>query len=342
MKVLKIMLPIMLAITLVAGMGLTGVAAQEPDQQETPKELQTDNPQPENALKALGNRLRGLWGGKQTENPRPNLMPRFRAGEVIEVDEANSCFVIQRGENEPVRIAVDNGTKYYIVRALKNIAGLVRNRAGLNQGNQTDVTTAETTGLAGVAGQLRQRVAAVQQNGSAGNGVKRGPVNFNLMNAGQVRKMNGFNQMKSTPMANPQALQVRDGNADTGSRAKRFGKEATFADIEVGDRVVVRLVPGDEKPVARLVLIHKPSPYKAVGGTITEVSPDNKTITIAPVNDGEPVTLRYNEDTLFYLKGIIAVEPGQLARAAYLVEGMMAKAVKVFPEGTELNTPETE
>ncbi len=88
------------------------------------------------------------------------------------------------------------------------------------------------------------------------------------------------------------------------------------------------------------MLIFKPSPYKRVGGTITGVSPTNRTITITPANDGEPVTLGYNEDTIFNLKGTIAVEPGQLARATYHVDGMMAKVVTVrLPGSTDLTEP---
>jgi len=118
-------------------------------------------------------------------------------------------------------------------------------------------------------------------------------------------------------------------------RFRRFGEEATFDDLKVDDRVAVRLVPGQDKPVARLVLIFEPSPCKRIAGTITDVSSDNTTtITIAPSNEGEAVTLNYNEDTVFYLKGTIAVVPEQLARAVYEVEGMLAKKVRVWPEGT--------
>ncbi|MBU2608356.1 MAG: hypothetical protein KKF26_03480, partial [Chloroflexi bacterium] len=123
-------------------------------------------------------------------------------------------------------------------------------------------------------------------------------------------------------------------------RLRQFAKKATFDDLAIGDHVLVRLVPSNEKPVARLVLIFKASPYKRIGGTITEVSPSNQTITITPINDGEPVTLRYNEDTIFNLKGTIAVEPGQLARVTYHTEGMMAKVVMVrLPGSTDLSEP---
>lgn len=340
MKLIKIMLPIVLAITLVAGIGLIGVAAQEPDPQETPEELQADNPQPENSLKAWGNRLRGFWGGKQTENPNPNLMPRFKAGEVIEVDEANSYFVIQRGENEPVTIAVDNDTRYYLVSKPGNVIGLIKSRLQARNQNSNGTGAVQPAALNNPGQMARQRMAAGQQNGAVANGSRSGAMSPRSMNAARLKKMNGFDQAVSTPMANPEVLPVND--ADTEGWMKRFGEEATFGDIEVGDRVAVRLVPGDEKPVARLVLIYKPSPCKSVGGTITEVSPDNQTITIAPADDSEAVTLRYNEDTIFHLKGIIAVEPGQVARAMYLIEDMMAKAVRVFPEGTEFSTPGTE
>jgi hypothetical protein len=153
-----------------------------------------------------------------------------------------------------------------------------------------------------------------------------------------MRKGGGFGQAVSTPMAAPMLSQVERKGKGKNSRLnlqqlRRFGEEATFDDIEVGDRVAVRLVPGEDNPVARLVLIFKVSPYKKIAGTITAVSSDNQTITIAPSTEGEAATLNYNEDTVFYLKGTIAVVPGQFARAVYEVDGMLAKTVRVWPEG---------
>lgn len=113
-----------------------------------------------------------------------------------------------------------------------------------------------------------------------------------------------------------------------------FGAEAEFSDIEVGDRVVVWL---GENDYAERVLIIKPTTYACVSGTIRDVSSGEKTITIAP-EDGEAVTLHYNEGTVFILKGIILLEAEvePFARAVYNTETTMAKVVWVWSEAPQL------
>jgi len=106
------------------------------------------------------------------------------------------------------------------------------------------------------------------------------------------------------------------------------GAEAEFSDIEVGDRVVVWLANGEN--LARAVLIAKPVTRARVSGVITDVSLE--TIEITP-QDGRPVILRYNEDTVFVLNGFISVEEGQLARAVYDSEHILAMRVVVHLPG---------
>jgi len=106
------------------------------------------------------------------------------------------------------------------------------------------------------------------------------------------------------------------------------GEKAEFSDIEVGDRVVVWLANGEN--LARAVLIAKPVTRARVSGVITDVSLE--TIEITP-QDGRPVILRYNEDTVFVLNGFISVEEGQLARAVYDSEHILAMRVVVHLPG---------
>ena len=109
-------------------------------------------------------------------------------------------------------------------------------------------------------------------------------------------------------------------------RFRRFTQKATFDDIAVGARVVVRAVPGEGNPLAKLVLIIEPTTYKRVIGTITDVSLVNKTITIAPADGNNDIILNYNEKTRFILRGTTKLEEGQSARAVY-DEEMTAKVV---------------
>lgn len=65
-------------------------------------------------------------------------------------------------------------------------------------------------------------------------------------------------------------------------------------------------MPGEDNPLAKLVIITKPTTYKCVIGTISDIP-----------------------------KGIIGVEVGQSIRAAYN-EDMVAKVVLVSPRTPEL------
>jgi hypothetical protein len=110
-----------------------------------------------------------------------------------------------------------------------------------------------------------------------------------------------------------------------------FGEEAVFSDIAVGDKVLV-WAEENGNLLAKWVLITKVTNYASVSGTITDVSPAS--ITITP-EDGDPVTLSYNENTVFTLKGVIQVVPGQSARAIYDSDNLLAKRVTVPQEVVE-------
>jgi len=96
-------------------------------------------------------------------------------------------------------------------------------------------------------------------------------------------------------------------------------------------------VPGEEKPTAQVVLIMKPVNAGRICGTITNINEAAQTITIAPANGGAEVPVKYDENTLFTLKGTIRVGVGQTARAIYNTETMVAKVVRV---GISLLEPE--
>ncbi len=101
----------------------------------------------------------------------------------------------------------------------------------------------------------------------------------------------------------------------------RFGGQAEFADMAVGDRVVVLV---DENSLARVVLIIKPTAYVKVSGTVTDISSSFITI---DSDDGPQVTLFYDEDTVFVLNGADQLEEGQYVRITY--ESLDGKALKI-------------
>jgi len=105
-----------------------------------------------------------------------------------------------------------------------------------------------------------------------------------------------------------------------------FGEEASFEDITVGGRVKVWAVPEGDSLVAKVVLIRQPLAADRVIGAITSISLSDKTITIAPSDGGEDITLTYNDKTQFILRGIPGLEAGQSVRAVYDAE-MVVKVI---------------
>ena len=117
------------------------------------------------------------------------------------------------------------------------------------------------------------------------------------------------------------------------------GEETTFSDIENGDEVVVLLAPpvidaltteAEEKLTARVVLIIDPTVWERATGTIKRLSGD--AIVIEPVSGGDVVSLKYDENTTFILKGFTSVETEQFAHAVYNTETMLARTVRVWTE----------
>lgn len=101
----------------------------------------------------------------------------------------------------------------------------------------------------------------------------------------------------------PELKRQNQEKLELAERFRRFTQKATFDDIAIGARVAVRAVPGEDNPLAKLVLIIEPTTYKRVIGTITDVSLVNKTITIAPADGNNDIILNYNEKTRFILRG---------------------------------------
>jgi hypothetical protein len=112
------------------------------------------------------------------------------------------------------------------------------------------------------------------------------------------------------------------GNSSNG--LSRFGKEGQFSDIQVGDRVIAQVKTADN--LATQVLIIKAPAIQRVKGIITAVS-DNS-ITITPAN-GTAITLSWDGNTRFVLKGLISVQNGQYASAVYNRNTMTAQTVDV-------------
>jgi hypothetical protein len=263
-----------------------------------------------------------------------DFQARIVKGEVTYVDEANQeYFKVQSGEDE-IRIRVDEDTKYFVLNAPGRIAPMLEQ---FRIRNQAEVNAQAEQGV-GMCPQNRVRAGALVQNQARlevqNQLAQTETVPLPEPQPARVRVQEHLVQTESVPLGEPQPARVRAQNQmvqmvtfplpEPQPVSRPLGEKAEFSDIEIGDRVMVWIANGEN--LAKWVLIIKPAVRAHVGGTITELS--SETITIAP-DDGEAVTLRYNQDTVFVLSGFTSVEEGQLARAVYDREHMLAKKVAV-------------
>lgn len=177
---------------------------------------------------------------------------------------------------------------------------------------------------------------------------------FNIKQGSKEIKINVDNNTKYYEVTIPRGLEgllnklpevkeriqqeLKDRKGPVLSQIVHLGQPATFDGLTVGDRVAVRVT--GENNLATEVLIFKPA-FENVKGVITDISVANK-ITISLAN-GAAVTLNYDSQTLFSIRGAIAVEEGQNAQALYRVKDMLAKTMSVnmpasTPNSTSSNT----
>lgn len=143
-------------------------------------------------------------------------------GDVLSISDQE--FVIQSGEEE-LTIAVDEDTRYYKMCVPKQIVVSVQQRVQLRHQNQEELRAQAGHGHAwGLQNRIRARVEA----------------------RSQVGLLNQISLLKRALL--PELFWLR--------WLRFFGQEAEFADIAVGDSVVVLV---DENNLARVVLIIKPT-----------------------------------------------------------------------------------
>jgi len=261
--------------------------------------------------------LPGMVVADETPPQVSNIPPKVLRGEVTDIYKTESSFVIQSGEQEPVVIATDNNTKYFKLSVPRRIGSLIKNRVALRQLEAQEEGRHE--GMPPMGSRFKDRARTTW--------LKR--VRLNEVPAAMPTESQELDANLPVPGKGKGILKQCLGEV---KRLRCFGEEASFEDIAVGDRVMVRLSPDNDGSLAELVIIFKPTAYQHASGTIGAVFDDSITITIA---DDETVTLRYDENTCFILNGVIAVEPGLSARAIYNAENMLAKLVTVNLEAVD-------
>jgi hypothetical protein len=223
------------------------------------------------------------------------IPPRLLVGEVVNVDEGKTFFVIQSGLQE-VTVSVDGNTQYYEVLIPWRAIPPARRMVELRQESQERLGLKNRLGsFVGKAGSLFKVL-----------------VPWSMLGQFRLR---------------PELGQPAVEELGLGRWLYPFAEEASFDDLAVGSHVVVRAVPGEDSPLAKLVIIIEPIGYGRVVGTITAISLVDKTITIDPTDEDGEITLSYNERTRFILCGVPGLEVGQSIRVIYNAEEMVANLV---------------
>jgi len=288
MKAWKIAIAITLALSLTLGVTLPGLAAS--DEEDT------------------------------APSPECKVRPGMLRGSVVSVDDDKEFFVVQSGEEEHT-IAVDNTTRYFKLTIPWKAVTLAQHRMGLGQLKDWEGVRAGEEAALMRAG--NQELAPNQLSRGKGKGILK-----RQMKLRQLRDQEGAGEGPELMQAETQELAPNWLVLGKGKgiikhqlgnlmRLRRFGVQATFDDLTPEARVAVWVVPGEEKPVAKVVFIMEPAANNRVIGTITDISSDNKTITIALADGSNDIILNYNEESRFTLRGIIKLEVGQGARAVY-------------------------
>jgi len=225
-----------------------------------------------------------------------HLSPKLLMGKVI--DKGESSFVIQ-SRGEELTISVNSDTQYQKAPIPRVVLPLARRLMGLRQQSQERLgLTKWLRPFAGRAGLFFEVLV---------------PWKVPALARYRVELRQGWERLRLMRGLRP------------------FAEEATFDDIAIGTQVVVRVAPVEDKPVAKLVIIIKPTGYGCILGAISNISPADKTITIAPADGGIDIVLSYSEGTRFILRAITELEEGQSIRAVY-DEDMIAKVVFVLIE----------
>jgi hypothetical protein len=218
------------------------------------------------------------------------IQMRIVKGEIESKDSINKSFVIIDNTDKRTSVTVDDNTKYYIIQA------------------------------APFALAIKEKVKDKIQN----NLSQRGPGSNN----GQVDELDYAlenPELEQGLIKNEQSLQGFFNKFRSWfSGWPRFGQKADFDDLEAGDGVMVRLMPDED--LATQVLIIKPSSIKRISGVIEGV--DNVSFTVNP-EEGDNVTLSFDENTQVALKGAIAIADGQWATVVYKAEENDNLAIKV-------------
>lgn len=255
-----------------------------------------------------------------TAKEPPNLIK----GRVLSLDEAGNSFVIETANQTQRTVKVDSNTKYYIVNAppvvLPKPAAQIKGRV--------------ENGVKEKLNEIKNRVL------ERGQGNKNGHTTASPeLKKEQIQEHERITAAARAvvPTNKPAVPPVDEQDMDFARElVAKIGSKAEFSDLKVGDTVFVRLMPNED--LAKEVFILRPPQVQKITGTIGEVT--DTTITIVK-DDNQSVTLNWDSNTQFILKGLISVQSGQRAAAVYDTADMKARTVNITPPAPQPSTTNT-
>jgi hypothetical protein len=224
-------------------------------------------------------------------------------GKVNDVATNKLSFMVQPATGSPIPVNVDINTKYYKMNAtpvaVAEMKDKIQERVRSKQAN-----------VFGKAQDKNERVLQ-KNNDNEDEDLEETPDIEEALMANVEAPQGWMNKIKSWFNHNP-----------------KFGHNARFEDIEVGDGIVVRAL--ENETLAKQVMIIKAPNIKKAAGTVTAVGPDNFTIK-SNTNPAETITFKVNENTHVALKGSLSLKVDQYVLVTYKLEGenKLARTVNV-------------
>ncbi len=246
--------------------------------------------------------------------------PRMLKGKVSSINETERLFTIQT-EEQSIDIKVNEGTRYFkLTVPPRRLVALRQHRIESFESQEQVRAMMSPESQERVRATMSAIPMRLKVTGQSLSLRKGKPFTNSALVSAETQELVPDLSVPGGGKEKPKRLQ---GNLE---QLRRFGEDATFDDIAVGDRVIVRVVPNEGEPLAKLVLIINPSDYNRVIGEVTEITED--TVTIAPEN-GDAVELKYDGDTIFILRGIPFLKEGEKAVAIYVEtdDGLLAKKI---------------
>ena len=265
----------------------------------------------------LGVTLPGLAAPDETvpDEAAHNAHPRLMRGEVDTIGE--SSFTIQPGDRE---IQVNDDTRFFKVSIPAKLTALIRHGMGQAQGEQEQLKAMAQERQEQIKAALQERQEQIramaqekqEQLRAIGQSIPKLRAADRAPSLGRVQLLSrpgpvSLETLQLAPNLMPSG-QVKQARPPWWNLKwlRQFAEEVEFEGLASGDKVVVWVVRSEEGSLAKMVFILEPTTYKRIAGTVSAIDePDDGTISVMPLSSTEDgsLTFDYDDNTTFVLRG---------------------------------------